>query len=304
MTNPNYRINGYYFLLSAFAAFASYRLHLEGFEEVVGNGLNAIIDGTGRAPDQYRILPYKILSFIRTLMSPWVGLQWKYPVLIFESLSLFGAVYFLRGLSANYRKNHIFLTMLLLIYPYLMFDGVRSTASFILLLSSATVFLFNHATPSVSMKVGFYSTLILFSFTRADIALLIGLVCSVYMSFVLWEKFIVVGIPIIVQLLLSNTIYPGAKYYSELIMVTDNLSLLYFINNPTTYLLAALAIFYWERIRELVTHLHAENRFVLIIIAGYILTVFVIGRPNEYRLFLPLLPVILLIANRRQIATT
>tara|TARA_B110000444_G_C18572254_1_gene469934 strand:- start:232 stop:606 length:375 start_codon:yes stop_codon:yes gene_type:complete len=124
------------------------------------------------------------------------------------------------------------------------------------------------------------------------------------MSFVLWEKFIVVGIPIIVQLLLSNTIYPGAKYYSELIMVTDNLSLLYFINNPTTYLLAALAIFYWERIRELVTHLHAENRFVLIIIAGYILTVFVIGRPNEYRLFLPLLPVILLIANRRQIATT
>lgn len=45
--------NFYYFLLVLFAAFASYRLHLEGFEDVVGTGLEDIIDGNGRAPDQY-----------------------------------------------------------------------------------------------------------------------------------------------------------------------------------------------------------------------------------------------------------
>jgi len=45
-------------------------------------------------------------------------------------------------------------------------------------------------------------------------------------------------------------------------------------------------------------HLYQEQKFILLLLAGYLLTVFIVGRPNEYRLFLPMLPIILLILEK------
>ena len=296
MNDKMYRTYSLYCLLSVFAAFASYRLHLEGFEKVVGDGLDAIINGTGRAPDQYRIFPYLVLAGMKESLSPWFGESWKYSILLFEALSLFGSALFLRGVSSRVPSSYI--SLLLLIYPFLMFDGVRSIAAFILLMSSIFIFFFSHPSPRVRVKLGFYAMLVLFSFTRADIALLVGLVCSVYMLLGIWEKCITVAIPLICQLLLSTKIFPNAQYYSDLIMVSDNISLVHFFNNPMTYLLSGCAIYYWSSIREFMIHLYQEQKFILLLLAGYLLTVFIVGRPNEYRLFLPMLPIILLILEK------
>ena len=178
-----------------------------------------------------------------------------------------------------------------------MFDGVRSIAAFILLMSSISIFFFSHSSPLVRVKLGFYAMLVLFSFTRADIALLVGLVCSVYMLLGIWEKCITVAIPLTCQLLLSTKIFPNAQYYSDLIMVSDNISLVHFLNNPMIYLLSGCAIYYWSSIREFMIHLYQEQKFILLL-AGYLLTVFIVGRPNEYRLFLPMLPIIFLILEK------
>jgi len=299
MKDSLYRTYCLYFLLSVFAAFTSYRLHLEGFEEVIGEGIDAIIHGTGRAPDQYRIFPYLVLAAIKEVLGLWSDLSWKYPVLIFESLSLFASSLILRRLSISLPISHILIPLLLLTYPFLMFDGVRSIAAFILLVSSITVFLFGRPNPQVKIKLGFYAMLILFSFTRADMALLVGLVCSVYMSLAIWEKFITAAIPLIIQLLLDTTIFPEALYYSDLIMLSDNISLIHFVSNPTTYLLLGCSIFYWESIREFIAYLFNDQKFIFLLIMGYFLTVFIIGRPNEYRLFLPTVPIILLIIRNR-----
>ena len=112
MNDKMYRTYSLYCLLSVFAAFASYRLHLEGFEKVVGDGLDAIINGTGRAPDQYRIFPYLVLAGMKESLSPWFGESWKYSILLFEALSLFGFALFLRGggIIACYEWSYIPIT--------------------------------------------------------------------------------------------------------------------------------------------------------------------------------------------------
>lgn len=297
---PSQSIRTYllYFLLSAFAAFAAYRLHIEGFEQVVGEGLEAIINGTGRAPDQYRILPYLILSLLRDSLSPVFGNDWKPAIHIFETLSLFAAVVLLNRISVTFRSTPAIGIVLLLIYPYLMFDGVRSIAAFIFLFSCILI---NFSKPNLSVlqKIAFYFVLIAFSFTRADIALLVGLICSIYMMQSIAEKLLTAAIPLGVQAFLNFIMFPEAEYYSNLVMISDNISLSYLANNPTTYLLAGLTVFYWAHVKSFIAYLARDEKIILLLIMGYVLTVCIIGRPNEFRLFLPIFPVVLLILDKR-----
>lgn len=173
-------------------------------------------------------------------------------------------------------------------------------AKFILMFSCGILF-FASPNSSAKYKVRFSITLLAFSFTRADMALLLSLVCAIYMMQFIAEKVLTAAIPIAVQILLVAVIYPDAEYYSDLLMVVDNISLIYFINNPTTYLLVGVVIIYWSETRDFLRNLYVEQSLVFVFLAGYVLAVFVVDRPNEYRLFLPLLPVVLLVLEKRRL---
>jgi hypothetical protein len=285
-------------LLCFFSALASYRLFLEGFEDIVAEGLEAIIAGEGRAPDQFRILPYLLLGLIREFSSS-IGVEgWKIPILLFETLSLFAAACFLRPLFRSRKEADAGILLLLLVYPFLMFDGVRSIAAFILFQSSMMLTLFHCGWNGLTRKLGFVVALVLFSLTRADIALLVGLVCAICMGLRVWEIVLLVSIPVITQLILSNVVFPEAEYYSALIMLAENLTFNYLLNNPLSYLLAGLLLLRTEAIKEFLRGQDKSGLIICCLMLAYFVTVLVIGRPNEYRLFLPFLPILLLLRKR------
>lgn len=200
----------------------------------------------------------------------------------------------MRKLFLSKSESQLGILLLLLIYPFLMFDGVRSIAAFILLMSYLSVSYFNTENPTWGRQLTFFAVLVIFSFSRADIALLIGLVCALSMGLHPLAKLLTAIVPLLVQYLLGNYIYPESEYYADVIMLGDNLSLVYFANNPATYLLLAVLL-HWQAIKDFLADKYRHEKLILALLLGYVLTVFIVGRPNEFRLFLPLLPVILLL---------
>ena len=127
------------------------------------------------------------------------------------------------------------------------------------------------------------------SATRADIALLF-VICSVGAAGLgLRAQSALIAIPLIVQLLLSNLVFSEAEYYSQLFMLKDNLSLRYLASSPITFALIALLIRYCEAIKGLVSYGAKANKSVVFAMAAYTITLCLIARPDEYRLFLPLI---------------
>ena len=105
-----------------------------------------------------------------------------------------------------------------------------------------------------------------------------------------------IAIPLFVQLLLSNLVFSQAEYYSQLFIYAQRqLSLRYLASSPITFALIALLIRYCEAIKGLVSYGAKANKSVVFAMAAYTITLCLIARPDEYRLFLPFLPLILLV---------
>jgi len=97
------------------------------------------------------------------------------------------------------------------------------------------------------------------------------------------------------QGLLQWLIFPEAEYFSDVVMVQDNLSGRFLIASPLTWLFAGLALLFLPQIRTISRFAWQRYRITAVAVLGYVLTLFIVARPNEYRLFLPMLPVILLL---------
>lgn len=96
-----------------------------------------------------------------------------------------------------------------------------------------------------------------------------------------------------VQLLLSNLVFSEAECYSQLIQRKDILSLSYLASSPITFAWIALLIKYLEAFKDLVSYGAKENKSIFLAVAAYTITLCLITRPDEYRLFLLFLPLIL-----------
>lgn len=302
MPVTNKSITFFYFLASVFAALASYRIHLEGLEASVFPIFDAITNFTGRAPDQYRILPYMIIQGIRKILEIVTAqaISPKYPILIFDACFLFFSAVLLDRMFSRLPIRAI-TGVLILLYPFLMFDGYRPTGSFILCLSSLAALLMYREDLPVR-KSGFMVLLIVISFTRADVALLAALVGISMINLRPWAKIMAVMIPLLIQIFLSAVIFADAVYFSKVIMLADNFTGRYLFYSPLTYLVAASLCCYWTEIRHFLIQAWHQRRGAIIPILGYGAALFVIARPNEYRLFLPLLPFVLLLMNMQRIA--
>lgn len=101
-------------------------------------------------------------------------------------------------------------------------------------------------------------------------------------------------IPLVVQFFLQEIIYPDASYYSEKIMLLDNLRGYYLLRHPATYLILALLIAFWRPVLNFLRQSWEQKWFYLLVLS-YLGLVLVVGRINEYRLYLPFVPIFLVI---------
>jgi hypothetical protein len=289
----------FYLFASVFAALASYRMHIEGLEEGVFPIFQALIEMEGRAPDQYRILPYLLIQAIRELLQIVIGQEItpKYPVIIFDALFLCLSCLLLKRIFTSINVFPVTL-VLLLIYPYLMFDGYRPVESFILFLCvTITAVLVLADRKYRPMK--FLGLLAVLSFTRADVALLMALAGLAFLPMALWQRTVAIAIPLAVQWVLSCVLFPDAEYFSTVVMLADNFSGRFLFASPVTYLLIATAVAAHRQIKEFFTFTWQRHRSVLLLLLAYGAVLLVIARPNEYRLFLPMLPIVLILLSEK-----
>ena len=87
---------------------------------------------------------------------------------------------------------------------------------------------------------------------------------------------------------------------TSLVMISDNLSLRFLASSPLTYFLIALLVGYWPSIINFIKQVAKTHVFVLVAMCGYVVTLFVIARLNEYRLFLPFLPLVLWLIDEQK----
>jgi len=290
-------------LAAIFSAWASYLIHVIPIEEPSLPILEALIDFSGRAPDQYRVVPYILIGVIRDAVNllPGIDVELRYPMLIFDSLFLFLSVLALRKHFSDVGGQGI-TWYLLLVYPFLMFDSYRPTASFVLFLAiQIVVFMHNANAGRKNAWPVLTGLIVLMSFTRADVAFLFAVSALGLGNASTVVKAAIAVIPLVVQLLLGKVIFAEAEYFSQLIMLSDNLSLRFLMSSPLTYLLLGLLMFYWNSVFSFVKRTVQSHTLVFLAMAGYVLTLLVIARPNEYRLFLPFLPLILWLLREHRI---
>jgi hypothetical protein len=291
-----------YALGAVFAAWASYRIHILEIEALALPILEAVVNGEGRAPDQYRIIPYLLLGLIREFLQVLPGYAGglRYPVLIFDSLFLLLSVLSIRKYFATV-SNGPFIWILLLVYPYLMFDGYRPISAFILFLSIITVAMLRQTIQNSGQALaGLFLMILLMSFTRADVALLFAMASLGTGQIKPALRGGLLLIPPLAQYVLSQLLFPEARYFSAVIMLEDNFGGSYLLRSPLTYLLLGLALYYHQRVGLFLSKAWHSNKSILLAMLAYTAALLVIARPNEYRLFLPLLPLLLWLLETQQ----
>lgn len=282
-------------IAAMFASWASYRIHILSIEEFALPILDSVMNLQGRAPDQYRVLPYLLIRGIYGIseLVPANIYGLRIPILIFDTLSLTLAAITLRTTFPK-ATNQYFVWCLFLIYPYLQFDGYRPISAFILLISIVSI----RAIMVARIQGGANTIWVLLavltlSFTRADVALLYSAV-FVGATTAKWSiKAVVLATPLLAQLLLTQVLFPNAEYFSAVVMLAENLRGGMLLGSPLSYLVLAMLLLYRNEILLFCTKLFKELPIVAVALAGYVALLFIIAMPNEYRLFLPLLPIVL-----------
>lgn len=280
---------------ATFSCWASYRIHILAIEEFALPILDAVINLQGRAPDQYRVLPYLLIGSIDGLaaMLPLSAHGLRVPILVFDTLSLFLSALALRTTFPRAVSQN-FIWLVFLIYPFLMFDGYRPISAFILLMCILCISTIMRIRRNEDTNSPWpFAAVLVLSFTRADIALLYAVLYVGATNAPRPWKLAALLTPLITQYLLASIIFPDAQYFSSILMLQENLRGALLLSSPLTYLAFALALYYWQSSVTFAKHFFKELPIVALAIAGYLLLLLVIAMPNEYRLFLPLLPIVL-----------
>ena len=247
----------------------------------------------GDAPDQYRILPLLPLKWI----CEW--LPFNHAVLIYNLIFGFFALE-LQWRLASSKSIHWRWGLsfgLAVLYIFFQYTGWRPDTLGLLVLCQVGVLCLRDIRDRSLRFLAWGAVVIALSFSRAEVALIYALFGTFHQlpSYGLW-----IPIPIATQLLLKWVIFPRAGYYTDVVMLKDNLSLFYLLRNPATFLLIAALIAFWRPISEFVKATFRKNLYFYLLVIGYLCLVMVIGRVNEYRLYLPFIPLLLLITHARK----
>lgn len=295
-----YRRWAIFVLLASFTALSAYKLHEPHLIRFADN-YHAIIDFTGPAPDQYRILPYLM---IKTLM---YCLDFNYATLLFNFLCFVPLYWLLHCrilVALPPRTRYAVLIVFALIYPVAMIWGYRPVTVFLVLLVTQVVATYQRL-PRLAlrsyemMSLLFYLSLI--SFTRADIAFLTALFLCLYLGnrLPLVVRASYLALPVLAQFLLSRVIFTDAEWSHVFVTFFLNISSWKYLglSSPLVYLVLATALAFPESSRSLARFFLTRHRRVLLLLGAYMLLLLFVGRPREFRLFLPFTPMFLMVLN-------
>jgi hypothetical protein len=278
-------------LLAVFAANAANKFFVADLkhEEVFGF-YSRIFQFIGDAPDQYRILP---LLPIKALCA---YLPFNHAVLVYNAVFGF-LVLELLWLMTGKLEQHWRWAMSFgfsILYIYFQYTGWRpDTMGLMALCLGAALILRDMRDTSLrGLLYGF--AVVLLSFSRADIALIYALFATFYRH---RGYAFLIPIPVFAQILLGEVLFPDAVYYSKVIMIRDNIELFYLLRNPATYLILAALVAFRRQILEFLRRSFKINYYFYLLLAGYFLLTMVVGRINEYRLYMPFIPLLLMITD-------
>lgn len=295
-----------YALAALYAAWASYRIHVLPIEDFALPILDAILQLEGRAPDQYRILPYLLLRAMSGGLHALLGddLSLSVPIVLFDASALFCSVLLLRRMF-SLKDGSALVWILFLIYPYLMFDGYRPVSAFILCMSLLMLQAILLARSGSVRDMALLLVALFFgSASRADVGMLYAVVAVLLIRPSIPLALCMLAIPAGMQFVLSRIVFADAEYFSEVFMLMRNLSEGWVIRAPLTGFLLAVLLIYAGPIRLWSRWAWNHYRGVFVTLLAYALTLCVIAMPNEYRLFLPLLPVVMFLINEYRLTET
>lgn len=277
----------FHLLLAIFLANAANKFFVPNLEYEDLNGFYAqIFQFRGEAPDQYRILPLLGLKFLCGY------LPFNHAVLIFNVIGAFFCFEVLFQLLRKAQPMHrlVFNALLAGVYIYLQYTGWRPDTLGLLaicLLALLPGYFGQRSTLQAALTV---LGILAVAFSRSDIALIYAIFLAIYQPLSLPIRIALPILPVLVQIALKYWIFPNATYYTQTFMLWDNLSMYYLVRNPATWLILALGLAFHQPIVAFVKLTFKPFRFLYLLCVAYFLLVLVVGRVNEYRLYLPLVP--------------
>ncbi|HEX2898757.1 MAG TPA: hypothetical protein VHS96_03460 [Bacteroidia bacterium] len=283
-------------LLAIFVANAANKFFVVDLDHEMLHGFYArIFEFHGDAPDQYRILPLLPLKLLCGY------LPFNHAVLLYNCIFGFLVLELLwqmtLGLASDWRWGMAFGYCIL--YIFLQYTGWRPDTMGLMALCLAATWLLRDLRDA-SLRWLLYAALVVaLSFSRAEIALIYALFATFYRN---RSYAVLIPIPIITQILLQEVFFPDAEYYSKAFMLWDNLRLHYLLRNPATYLIAAALIVFRQQLFAFVKRTFKINAYFYLLLVGYAFLVLMIGRLNEYRLYLPFVPLLLMITHGAKLA--
>jgi hypothetical protein len=277
-------------MLAAFLANAANKFFVPDLEADESR-YRLIFQFIGEAPDQYRILP---LLPLKALCSIWT---WHTAVLVYNfalgflCLEMFTPLLPWKGQHQRLAFSAVFSVA----FIYLLYTGWRPDTLGLLLVCLAVCLLALRMKEGPVKDMAITLVLIALAFSRAEIAMAYGFVLALqgrrrWAMAVLW-----VGMAAGVQLLLSKVVFPKAQYTTDTVMLKANLSGYYLVRNPATWLILAMCLIWWKALSTYLKTSWKKFFYFYLAALGYVLLVLVIGRVNEYRLYLPFLPLLLLL---------
>lgn len=282
----------FHVLAAAFAAIAANKFFILNLEaEAADPFYQRIIEFRGEAPDQYRILPLLGLKLLR------LQFPFHHSVMILNGVTAFvvlECLWVLLG-SRSWQQKTTFNLLFCTLFIYTQYTGWRPDTMALLALCCVLVVWMKEGKAGGLREGGFLLGLVALSFSRADVALAYAVFFGA-VSLGNWPlRLLAFVIPIGIQALLQLVLFPDAPYYTHFFMLKDNLSGYYLVMNPATWLLAALLVARGGEIISFIKESIRKNPYFYLVFTMYAALVLVTGRLNEYRLYLPFVPLFLLL---------
>ena len=245
----------------------------------------------GDAPDQYRILP---LLGLKVLCG---SMRFNWAVLVYNCILSFVLFELFARLMKGQNERRIFSFNFLFaaFYIYTQYTGWRPDTMGLMVICAFTAMIPLLKPAGVTRDVLLSVCIVALAFSRAEIALIFGIFFAFFATRSLLFRLLWLVLPLVIQVSLQKLIFPDAVYYSKPVMLSDNFSLFYILRNPSTWLILAAIAGTWSSISSFVSSTFRTYLYFYVLIAAYLVFVLVVGRVNEYRLYLPFLPLLLLI---------
>ncbi len=288
----------FHLLLAIFLANAANKFFIPNLEtEAKQHFYEQIFNFQGNAPDQYRILPLLAIKGLRsTLQFIRPEVTFHHVLLVFNFICgfLIFEGFFRLLTTFSERKGYLFNLIFAIVFIYTLYTGWRPDTLGLLLICTFYCVWWNgqktEQKTGISTFVSHLFFIVTLAFSRSDIAA----IYAIFFAFTFipnWpQRLLLVSLPFAVQYLLQFHIFKSATYYTTPIMVWDNLSGYYLAMNPATWLIAALILLFYKELYRYVVKTYQLIPLFYWLLLGYLGLVFIMGRLNEYRLYLPFLP--------------